>query len=139
MWIYNITYEQVHEELLELVRESQRFFIPADETLLGAWALIDCDGNSDDNGQTMDMNVVVMLTRTSYFVAEYDDEMDKFTRFSNFFQISIKIFSCERVPLSNVTRILFGGTGGTNKLLPILGGNSSKPMYMKLQVSKHNK
>jgi hypothetical protein len=74
----------VHEELQELVRESQRFFIPADETLLGAWALIDCDGNSDDNGLTMDMNVVVMLTRTSYYVAEYDDEMDKFTRFINY-------------------------------------------------------
>ena len=43
---------------------------------LGSWGLIDNDPNTGDPDQE-DMDIIVILTKDSYFVAYYDDEVDK--------------------------------------------------------------
>lgn len=48
------------------------------QVLLGGWALIDADIDSSDPLQE-DMDTVVMLTRNAYYVADYDEDTDKFT------------------------------------------------------------
>ena len=46
---------------------------------LGGWALIDADPSTGD-AQQQDMDTILLLTKDSYYVAEYDDLTDRITR-----------------------------------------------------------
>ena len=62
--------------------------------ILGAWGLIDNDPNTGDPNQE-DMDLIVILTKDSYYVAYYDDEVDK-------------VMNYQRVALSDIEKIEFG-------------------------------
>ena len=62
--------------------------------ILGAWGLIDNDPNTGDPNQE-DMDLIVILTKDSYYVAYYDDEVDK-------------VMNYQRVALSDIEIIEFG-------------------------------
>ena len=64
--------------------------------ILGAWGLIDNDPNTGDPNQE-DMDLIVILTKDSYYVAYYDDEVDK-------------VMNYQRVALSDIEIIEFGVT-----------------------------
>ena len=64
------------------------------ESIIGAWGLIDNDPNTGDPDQE-DMDLIVILTKDSYYVAYYDDEVDK-------------VINYQRVALSDIELLEFG-------------------------------
>ena len=64
------------------------------DQILGAWGLIDADLVTGDPGQE-DPDVVFILTKTSYYFARYDDDLDKITDY-------------EQVLLEDIVKIEFG-------------------------------
>lgn len=64
------------------------------ELVVGAWGLINADPVEGDPNET-EMDSILILTRDSYFVADYDDQVDKVTDY-------------QRVLLQDVTFLEFG-------------------------------
>ena len=64
------------------------------DRVLGAWGLVDADMVTGDPGQE-DLDIVLILTETSYYCARYDDQLDKIT-------------SYQQVPLTDVVKVEFG-------------------------------
>lgn len=46
------------------------------ELVVGAWGLINADPNTGDPSET-EMDSILILTRDSYYVADYDDQVTK--------------------------------------------------------------
>ncbi|XP_015185134.1 PREDICTED: phosphatidylinositide phosphatase SAC2 isoform X2 [Polistes dominula] len=82
----------VHVKLL--IEDCKKLLIPDPEVILGSWGLIDADPLTGDPTET-EMDTILILTRDSYYVADYDDQIDKVTNY-------------QRVPLSDVILIEFG-------------------------------
>ena len=68
--------------------------IPDVSCVVGAWGLIDNDPVTGDSRQE-DLDAVFILTPESYYMAQYDNAVDKVTQY-------------QKVLLSNVDRIEFG-------------------------------
>lgn len=64
------------------------------ELVLGSWGLINADPSTGDPNET-EMDTILILTRDSYFVADYDDQVDKVTKY-------------QRVPLVDITLLESG-------------------------------
>ncbi|XP_043672998.1 phosphatidylinositide phosphatase SAC2 isoform X2 [Vespula pensylvanica] len=82
----------IHVKLL--IEDCKKLLIPDPEVILGSWGLIDADPVTGDPTET-EMDTILILTRDSYYVADYDDQIDKVTNY-------------QRVPLSDVILIEFG-------------------------------
>ncbi|XP_047356011.1 phosphatidylinositide phosphatase SAC2 isoform X2 [Vespa velutina] len=82
----------IHVKLL--IEDCKKLLIPDPEVILGSWGLIDADPITGDPTET-EMDTILILTRDSYYVADYDDQIDKVTNY-------------QRVPLSDVILIEFG-------------------------------
>ena len=65
-----------------------------DDQIIGAWGLIDADLVTGDPGQE-ELDVVFILTKTSYYFARYDDDLDTITHY-------------EQVALEDILKIEFG-------------------------------
>ncbi|XP_070502747.1 phosphatidylinositide phosphatase SAC2 isoform X1 [Chironomus tepperi] len=62
--------------------------------VVGAWGLIDADPSTGDANET-EVDTILLLTSSEFYVAEYDSQLDKIVKF-------------ECVPLSSVTVVEFG-------------------------------
>ncbi|OAD59920.1 Phosphatidylinositide phosphatase SAC2 [Eufriesea mexicana] len=82
----------IHVKLL--IEDCKKLLIPDPEVILGSWGLIDADPVTGDLTET-EMDTILILTRDSYYVADYDDQIDKVTNY-------------QRVPLENIILIEFG-------------------------------
>ncbi|XP_076677139.1 phosphatidylinositide phosphatase spermathreecae isoform X2 [Andrena cerasifolii] len=82
----------IHVKLL--IEDCKKLLIPDPEVILGSWGLIDADPVTGDPTET-EMDTVFILTRDSYYVADYDDQIDKVTNY-------------QRVPLDDIVLIEFG-------------------------------
>lgn len=77
-----------------LIEDCKKLLIPDPEVILGSWGLIDADPIAGDPNET-EMDTILILTRDSYYIADYDDQIDKVTNY-------------QRVPLSDIVMIEFG-------------------------------
>ncbi|XP_011304045.1 phosphatidylinositide phosphatase SAC2 isoform X2 [Fopius arisanus] len=77
-----------------LVEDCKKLLIPDPEVILGSWGLIDADPLTGDPSET-EMDSILILTRDSYYVADYDDQIDKVTNY-------------QKVLLSEIVMIEFG-------------------------------
>lgn len=77
-----------------LIEDCKKLLIPDPEVILGSWGLIDADPVTGDLTET-EMDTILILTRDSYYVADYDDQIDKVTNY-------------QRVPLEDIVLIEFG-------------------------------
>ena len=77
-----------------VIEDCRKLLTQDGDHIVGAWGLIDADMVSGDPAQE-DMDIVFILTRTSYFVARYDDQLDK-------------IVSYQEVALSDILKVEFG-------------------------------
>jgi hypothetical protein len=82
------------EHVKSIIEDCKKLLIPDMNAIVGAWGLIDNDPVTGDPSQE-DMDVIVILTKDSYYVAHYDDEVDKVT-------------SYQRVVLADIEMIEFG-------------------------------
>ncbi len=82
------------ERVKGIIEDCKKLLIPDTDSIVGAWGLIDNDPVSGDPTQE-DMDVIVILTKDSYYVAHYDDEVDKVT-------------SYQRVALADIEKLELG-------------------------------
>ncbi|KAF3429899.1 hypothetical protein E2986_07266 [Frieseomelitta varia] len=82
----------IHVKLL--IEDCKKLLIPDPEVILGSWGLIDADPVTGDLTET-EMDTILILTRDSYYVADYDDQIDKVTNY-------------QRVSLEDIVLIEFG-------------------------------
>ncbi|XP_043790468.1 phosphatidylinositide phosphatase SAC2 isoform X2 [Apis laboriosa] len=107
MMLGNIVNEEVFQERTEeednaataihvklLIEDCKKLLIPDPEVILGSWGLIDADPVTGDLTET-EMDTILILTHDSYYVADYDDQIDKVTNY-------------QRVPLEDIVLIEFG-------------------------------
>ncbi|CAH1784733.1 unnamed protein product [Owenia fusiformis] len=64
------------EDVLSLIQECKILLIGDNEHCLGGWGLIDCSSGSSDD---QDVDTILLLTNIAYYVAHYDDEVEKVT------------------------------------------------------------
>ncbi|KAK1125853.1 hypothetical protein K0M31_005391 [Melipona bicolor] len=82
----------IHVKLL--IEDCKKLLIPDPEVILGSWGLIDADPVTGDLTET-EMDTILILTRDSYYVADYDDQIDKVTNY-------------QKVSLEDIVLIEFG-------------------------------
>ncbi|XP_025834417.1 phosphatidylinositide phosphatase SAC2 isoform X2 [Agrilus planipennis] len=82
------------EHVKLLIEDCKKFLLQNLELVLGAWGLINANPYMCDPNET-EMDSILILTKESYFVAEYDDQVDRITKY-------------ETVPLSDITSLEFG-------------------------------
>ncbi|XP_068022222.1 phosphatidylinositide phosphatase SAC2 isoform X3 [Melanerpes formicivorus] len=70
-----------HQELIsQLLQSYMKLLLPDDEKFHGGWALIDCDPSLID-ATHKDVDVLLLLSNCAYYVAYYDDEIDKVNQY----------------------------------------------------------
>ncbi|KAM8924171.1 phosphatidylinositide phosphatase SAC2 isoform 2-T2 [Pelodytes ibericus] len=70
-----------HQELVsQLLQNYMEMLLPDDEKFHGGWALIDCDPSLID-ATHKDVDVLLLLSNCAYYVAYYDDEVDKVNQY----------------------------------------------------------
>ncbi|XP_044737483.1 phosphatidylinositide phosphatase SAC2 [Chrysoperla carnea] len=82
------------EHVKLLIEDSKKLLISDPEFVLGSWGLIDADPSSGDPMET-EMDAILILTKDSYYVADYDEQIDKVTKY-------------QRVLLEDITLLEFG-------------------------------
>ncbi|CAL1673573.1 unnamed protein product [Lasius platythorax] len=82
----------IHVKLL--IEDCKKLLIPDPEIILGSWGVIDADPVTGDPTET-EMDTILILTRDSYYIADYDDQIDKVTNY-------------QRIPLNDIVLIEFG-------------------------------
>ncbi|XP_076043894.1 phosphatidylinositide phosphatase spermathreecae isoform X2 [Oratosquilla oratoria] len=89
------------EHVKHVIDDCKNLLVPDAETILGAWGLIDADPSMGDPDQ-IDMDIILVLTRDSYYVAQYDDESDIIPRYErvsliDLEKIEIGPYTCQTV------------------------------------------
>lgn len=82
------------EHVKLLIEDCKKMLINNPEMVLGAWGLINADPTTGDPSET-EMDTILILTKDSYFVADYDDQVDRVTKY-------------QRVLLKDLTLLEFG-------------------------------
>lgn len=82
------------EHVKLLIEDCKKMLINSPQNVLGAWGLINADPNTGDPSET-EMDTILILTKDSYFVADYDDQVDRITKY-------------QRVLLKDLTMLEFG-------------------------------
>ncbi|GBM70723.1 Phosphatidylinositide phosphatase SAC2 [Araneus ventricosus] len=77
-----INEQEHHERVKQLIEDCKKILIPDTEVVLGGWALIDADPVTGDPDK-QDMDAILILTKDSYFVAEYDDQTDRIIKYQH--------------------------------------------------------
>ncbi|KAE8740672.1 hypothetical protein FOCC_FOCC013820 [Frankliniella occidentalis] len=68
------------EHVKLLIEDCKKMLISDSSMVLGAWGLIDADPVTGDPTET-EMDTILILTRDSYYVADYDEQMDRVTKY----------------------------------------------------------
>lgn len=63
------------------------------ELVLGSWGLINADPCTGDPTET-EMDAILILTKDSYYVADYDDQVDKVTKYQRVLLRDIALLEC---------------------------------------------
>ncbi|XP_056659371.1 phosphatidylinositide phosphatase SAC2 isoform X3 [Monodelphis domestica] len=88
-------HQRSHQELIsQLLQSYMKLLLPDDEKFHGGWALIDCDPSLID-ATHKDVDVLLLLSNSAYYVAYYDDEVDKVNQY-------------QRLSLENLEKIEIG-------------------------------
>ncbi|XP_066141253.1 phosphatidylinositide phosphatase SAC2 isoform X2 [Euwallacea fornicatus] len=98
------------EHVKLLIEDCKKMLINQPEYVVGAWGLINADPVTGDPNET-EIDSILILTRDSYYVADYDDQVDKVTKY-------------QRVPLEDVDLLEFGMPQSANTLFKM--GNKNK-------------
>ncbi|KAF6317300.1 inositol polyphosphate-5-phosphatase F [Rhinolophus ferrumequinum] len=87
--------QRSHQELIsQLLQSYMKLLLPDNEKFHGGWALIDCDPSLID-ATHRDVDVLLLLSNSAYYVAYYDDEVDKVNQY-------------QRLSLENLEKIEIG-------------------------------
>lgn len=73
------------------------------ECVVGAWGLINADPSTGDPSET-EMDSILILTKNSYFVADYDDQVDKVTKYQEVRLEDLSLLECG-MPETNLFKL----------------------------------
>ncbi|XP_043462644.1 phosphatidylinositide phosphatase SAC2 [Leptopilina heterotoma] len=90
----------IHVKLL--IEDCKKLLIPDLDSVLGSWGLIDADPITGDPTET-EIDTILILTHDSYYVADYDEQIDKVTNY-------------QRVPLTDIVLMECGHPESTVSL-----------------------
>lgn len=68
------------EHVKLVIEDSKKMLINNPELVVGSWGLINADPFMGDPNET-EMDAILILTKDSYYVADYDDQVDKVTKY----------------------------------------------------------
>ncbi|XP_008546060.1 phosphatidylinositide phosphatase SAC2 isoform X2 [Microplitis demolitor] len=77
-----------------LIEDCKKLLVSNPEAVLGSWGLIDADPVTGNPSET-EMDTILILTKDNYYIADYDDQIDKVTNY-------------QQVLLSEIEMIEFG-------------------------------
>lgn len=92
------------EHVKLLIEDCKKMLINETEVVLGAWGLINADPVSGDPSET-EMDSILILTKDSYFIADYDDQVDKITKYQQVFLTDLHFLECG-IPDTNTPAFL---------------------------------
>ncbi|KAK6633081.1 hypothetical protein RUM43_012824 [Polyplax serrata] len=78
------------EHVKLLIEDSKKLLINDPELILGGWGLINADLVTGDPSET-DMDSILILTKDAYYVADYDEQVDRVTKYQ---KVSLKDVTC---------------------------------------------
>ncbi|XP_078033430.1 phosphatidylinositide phosphatase spermathreecae isoform X2 [Augochlora pura] len=81
----------IHVKLL--IEDCKKLLVPDPEVILGSWSLIDADPVTGDPTET-EMDTILILTKDCYYVADYDDQIDKVTNYQKVSLEDIVLIEC---------------------------------------------
>ncbi|XP_008198080.1 phosphatidylinositide phosphatase SAC2 isoform X1 [Tribolium castaneum] len=81
------------EHVKLLIEDCKKMLINQPELVLGSWGLINADPATGDPNET-EMDSILILTKDSYFVADYDDQVDKVTKYQRVLLQDISLLEC---------------------------------------------
>ncbi|XP_076265256.1 phosphatidylinositide phosphatase spermathreecae isoform X1 [Rhynchophorus ferrugineus] len=93
------------EHVKLLIEDCKKMLINQPELVVGSWGLINADPIVGDPSET-EMDSILILTRDSYYVADYDDQVDKVTKY-------------QRVELKDIDLLEFGMPQSTGNLFKL--------------------
>lgn len=99
------------EHVKLLIEDSKKMLISDPDQVLGSWGLIDADPNTGDLSET-EMDSILILTRDSYYVADYDDQVDRVTKYQRVDLKDLVLLECG-LPESSMS--LFKNTSKTKQ------------------------
>ncbi|GLV32607.1 spermathreecae [Carabus blaptoides fortunei] len=99
------------EHVKLLIEDSKKMLISEPDMVLGSWGLIDADPTTGDFSET-EMDSILILTRDSYYVAEYDDQVDRVTKYQRVELKDLILLECG-LPESSMS--LFKNTSKTKQ------------------------
>ncbi|XP_015785498.1 phosphatidylinositide phosphatase SAC2 [Tetranychus urticae] len=105
-----------HERVKQVIEDCKKILIPENEVILGGWPLIDADPSNDTSHPSIEMDTVLILTKDCYYVAEYDDQTDRITKY-------------QKVLLEDLEKIEFGPEPGAQLLFSSLSSKLQKQSY----------
>lgn len=82
--------QEYHERIKLVIEDCKKILVPEEEVILGGWPLVDADpvtgtllSSSRVNGELPDseMDIVLILTKDCYYVADYDDQTDRIVKY----------------------------------------------------------
>ena len=106
--------ETTAEHVKSIIEDCQKLLIPDLSQIVGSWGLIDADPGTGDPEQE-DLDVILILTKDSYYIAHYDDEVDKVTNY-------------QRVAFEDIEMIELGALDQSAFNLPFKSSSKS-PQY----------
>ncbi|XP_059803799.1 phosphatidylinositide phosphatase SAC2 [Hypanus sabinus] len=78
--LHKRTQRSQQEQISFLLQNYMKMLLPDNEKFHGGWALIDCDPSLID-ATHRDVDVLLLLSNCAYYVAYYDDEVDKVNQY----------------------------------------------------------
>ncbi|XP_011497035.1 PREDICTED: phosphatidylinositide phosphatase SAC2 isoform X2 [Ceratosolen solmsi marchali] len=84
----------IHVKLL--IEDCKKLLIPNSELILNCWGLIDADPITGDSTET-EMDSILILTHDSYYVADYDEQIDKVTNYQRVLLKDIVLIECGQI------------------------------------------
>ncbi|XP_014236993.1 phosphatidylinositide phosphatase SAC2 isoform X2 [Trichogramma pretiosum] len=76
-----------------LIEDCKKLLIPDPESVLNSWGLIDADPVTGDPTET-EMDSILILTRDSYYIADYDEQIDKVTNYQRVLLTDVVLIEC---------------------------------------------
>ncbi|KAK9882655.1 hypothetical protein WA026_022521 [Henosepilachna vigintioctopunctata] len=93
------------EHVKLLFEDCKKMLIKNPEDTLGIWGLINADLSTGDINET-EIDSILILTKGSYFVADYDDQVDKITKYQ---EVLLQDITLIESGMAEMGKSLFGG------------------------------
>ncbi|XP_049823594.1 phosphatidylinositide phosphatase SAC2 isoform X2 [Aethina tumida] len=91
------------EHVKLVIEDCKKMLINQPECVVGAWGLINADPSTGDPSET-EMDSILILTKNSYFVADYDDQVDKVTKYQEVRLEDLTLLECG-MPETNLFKL----------------------------------